>query len=124
MNCRSCQAKLSARDQKCPSCGRTNPGRELGSGVASGPDRSGPLPPVRSLDDRPSPGTRTARKEPPKPKRSARTEDVETEEPALRLTELVRPEASRSETTREASRGEARKAETSGGASLYAFGSH
>ncbi len=53
MYCHSCQTKLSARDQRCPTCGRlAGSNRELGVGSAS-PDSQAdhPLPPASSLEE-------------------------------------------------------------------------
>jgi len=96
MNCRSCRAKLSARDQRCPSCGRRNAGgQDLGSASLSDIDRTAttPLPRAKVGEDvseeRTASGADTRRQKRRGDSRPA------AEEPALRLTEMVRPEPER-----------------------------
>jgi len=100
MNCRSCRAKLSARDQRCPSCGRRNAGgQDLGSASLSDvdPTATTPLPRAKVGEDvseeRTAPNVDA--------RRQKRRSDVRSEsrpaaaEPALRLTELARSEPER-----------------------------
>jgi hypothetical protein len=105
MNCRSCQAQLSARDTKCPSCGRrSHGGRDLGSAALS--DSAGssgsPLPPARSSKAKKAPPAKKA----PEPKKTpdvAKLAKPPSPEPALRLTELVRPHSDPASTSSGAS---------------------
>ena len=76
MYCQSCQTKLSARDESCPTCGRRAPGgRDLGSPSANS-EASGsyPLPPALTLDEEANGKGQTQASAPAKRKAPARKE--------------------------------------------------
>lgn len=121
MYCRSCHARLSARDRTCPSCGRkTEESQDLGSASVSDADThdSYPLPPTMVLEKK-APRAPKSQGKVRHDSRSARAPDPDDdpESPALSLTELApsEPERRAVQPRREQDRRPARGKESLGG---------